>query len=708
MKVTNHQEKKRNVTLLYSASKPERGTAFEIYTDGTFIINRKITITKIHIPAKMQNWIDIEKSSRENKNSINITIITNDGNQDIEIISNQVATLERKDKQCFLKFRDKNVMNNKFAQYRDSSISCIISGLLPAELFYKNKEMLEQSNIDELNKKRLFGNKRRGSSYTIYQTTKKQLIIESNCWIGKSGGIELSQELWRYVKGWWNLKVGYVVGSINEGLKTIMRFSKRKKDKRLVRKITVPYFGARKRVKIVFTHPVFELSDNAKQNLTLVKELQQNGYNIKQLTSDWTERSRHPDKEFESKVWTVLERAFVKEENRIFQEVRITTSNSTKITKRIDGLLVCEELLGLIEIKTSEDIKNYELDEVIGELLLLQENISKNKIVTILFINNEVTTSEQAKIITRIYGSANNVLLIGKKEVETLAENPKLLETRLNELFQIQNKKEDQVIHPVTHTLTTKKSVEDEAYELLEQLKVKPNEANSIIEHYCFLMNVLKANFLLRYNTLIKQQKEEDSRTIKFPSQQIRPTTRFFDLHILKLLHKELTLNDNYSLIKERSQKEKHKKDYEVLLEQWTTIMKVLPPMVRVIQLKPFYYKKGVFHEQQTRQELEQEGFTVISNVLVSQYGKHFEIDHLAIKNKKAILVSCKDRSNFQELSNLYSKIQFAYGWLFMYSKALNNVKGKLFIRVKEEYLEVLQERYKDYSSRANSLIITH
>ncbi|MHA1307567.1 MAG: hypothetical protein ACTSO7_11905 [Candidatus Heimdallarchaeota archaeon] len=417
MKATNHREKRKYAPLLYSAGKPGRGTAFDILTDGTIIIHRKLTLTSIHVPARIHNWMDIPGSSKGNKNTIRITIIVNEEKQSNTIINNQEAMLKETINGWFIEVSNINETKTNFSQYKDSKITCIISGLQPTKLFYKNKELLEHINIvDEKNKQWLLGSKRRGSAFNIYQIKTNQILIESFCWLGNSGQIELSQELWRYINDWWQLENKYVVGTINDGPKTVLKFSQRKKKKRIAKKITNPYCGPRKRVKVVFTHPVFELSENAKQDLTLVKNLRHANYNIKQLTTTWTEKSRHPDEEFEEKAWSILKSAFTGEYDKIFSEVKITTASSPTITKRIDGLLVSKELLGLIEIKTSNDLKIKELDEVIGELLLLQEKISKKRMVTILFINNEVATTDQAINITKLYGLGNGLILIGKEE----------------------------------------------------------------------------------------------------------------------------------------------------------------------------------------------------------------------------------------------------------------------------------------------------
>ncbi|MCE7744327.1 MAG: hypothetical protein GPJ52_04240 [Candidatus Heimdallarchaeota archaeon] len=695
--------------ILYKAGKPERGTIFEIYTDGTIKIIRKLTLASLHIPVRIQNWMDIVRSSKENKNSIRVTIIVNDHNRNNEIISNQIATLEKKKDEWFLELSNNNEIKMRIAQYRSSKVTCIIYGLKPAKLFYKNKELLKHNSVkEEKNIQWLLGSKRRGSSFNIYQTNTKQLQIECFCWQGKSGQIELSQELWRYVKDWWKLKNRYVIGAIDDGTKSVLKFSQRKKKKRLVKKIIIPYNGKRKKIKIVFTHPVFELSENAKKDLTLTKELQQAGYNIKQLTTNWTDKPRHKDEEFEEKVWNILKCAFTEADSEIFPEVKITTAFTPKITKRIDGLLVRKELLGLIELKTSEDIKNSELDEVIGELLLLQENISEKKIVTLLFINTEVTTTEQARIITKLYGIANNIILIGREEVEVLLRNPKLLLERLEIIQTVHQKKntKELIIHPETLQVVLTKKLEGEAYTILEQLIQTQEKSFELIEQYCFLMNIPIADFYLLYNKNVKQNEGKTSIELAMKRRKISSKAIILDMKPLQNLHSDLIRNNSRTILEEKS-KHKATVDYYVLLKNFTTLLTTLPPSCRVIGFKYFRREQGAVFERNTRNLLEDMGFEVVSNLLFSYYGKHFEIDHLAFKDKTIQLISCKDRSSFRYLPNLYSKIIFAFGQLYLNQKTLYNAKGKLHIRVKKEFLFTLKKKFKAFKSPDHSLILT-
>ncbi len=695
--------------ILYKAGKPERGTTFEIYTDGTIKIKRKLTLASLHIPVRILNWMDIVRSSKENKNSIRVTIIVNDHNRNNEIISNQIATLEKKKDEWFLELSNNNEIKMRIAQYRSSKVTCIIYGLKPAKLFYKNKELLKHNSVkEEKNIQWLLGSKRRGSSFNIYQTNTKQLQIECYCSLGESGDIELSQELGRYIKDWWTLKNNYVVGTIDDGSKTILKFSQRKKKKQLVNKITIPYYGPRKKIKIIFTHPIFELSKHAKQDLTLTKELRQAGYNIQQLTTAWTDKSRHVDKDFESNVWTILKSVFTEENSKLFSETKITTSNRPQITKRLDGLLIWNELIGLIEIKTAEK-NNEPLTEILGELLYLQDEIKKSNICSIVFLNFEVTTTEFGKNITKLYGLAKKIILIGRDEVNALVKKPTLFLERINEFLTLlkDNKRMNQLIHPVTHKLTTKKDLEQEAFKVLRQTHTKPAKAKQLIEQYCFLMNTTKTDYSLLYKVIsdrLNNSADFDMRLQKKFS-VFQPIDNVEE--ILQTLHSTLAKNGNYHILKARSKMFYNRREYQILLEQWEIISNNLPPLCNIIKFKRFKTESGTEYEKHTRELLERMDFQVVSNVLFSFYGKHFEVDHLIFKNGEMQAISCKDRGEFQYEPNLYSKIRFAIGEINLHQKTINCNKSQLYIKVKDDFLPNIDSMFHDYRTETFALEIT-
>ncbi len=696
--------------MLYKAGKLKRGTAFEIYIDGTVLIKTKITQPGIHIASKIHKWMNVARSSKKNTNSIRVDITVNENTSVKEILKNQTVLLIEKTNGWYIELSKTNEAQKKISQQISSKVTCIIKGLEPTKLFYYTRELLEYNSIKEEEVKQwLLGGRRRGASFNLYQTNTKQLQIECFCSLGNSGRIELSEELGRYIKDWWKLKNTYVVGTINDRKQTILRFSQRKKKKRLVKKITIPYYGARKKVKVVFTHPMFELSEQGKQDLKLTKELQQKGYALKQLTTNWSVDSRHIDAQFEEQVWTILHNAFTKQNSRLFSEVKITSANPPQTTKCLDGLIILEELVGLLEIKTSKKIKNNVLDEVLGELFQLQEQLQTKNIFSLVFINTEVTTTKLRKNITKLYGLANNIILVGKEELLTFLKNPELLINRILD-FQIliKNKgQHNQFVHPLTHKLTTKETLEQEAYSILHQSILNPAEVNQFIEQYCFLMNLTKADYSLLYKETA--ERINSSADFDLELQNKINVVQPIDLEeeILQTLHSTLAKNSNYSILVAKCAMHNEQGDYKILLDHWETISKSLPSFCNIFQFKTFKSKSGSEYEKYIRELLESLDFQVVSNILFSFYGKHFEVDHLIFKNGKMQAISCKDRESFRYLPNLYSKIRFAIGELSLHQKTINCYKSQLYIKVKEEFLPKLNSMFHEFRTETFALEVT-
>ncbi|MHA1186323.1 MAG: hypothetical protein ACTSSK_05535, partial [Candidatus Heimdallarchaeota archaeon] len=396
------------------------------------------------------------------------------------------------------------------------------------------------------------------------------------------------------------------------------------------------------------------------------------------------------------------------EDSKIFSEVKITTATSPKITKRIDGLLVCKELLGLIEIKTSKKIKNNVLDEVIGELLLLQETISKNRIVTLLFINTEVTTTDQARNITKLYGMGNGLILIGKEELQTYIKNPSKLADRITELLSLRCKiNPERFIHPVTHQPTTKEKVQKEAYKILQQTTTTSKYTKHLLKQYCFLMNITLADYHLMYRKIANNENNESDFTLKLQNRTKINRPNDIESEIQKKLHFELVNNGNYSLLEIKYGLSSKQGDCKILFDNWSYITKSLPPSCNIHQFKTLQSGSGLAFENNIRMFLEDKGFEVVSNIMFSFYGKHFEVDHLIFRNGKMYIISCKDRSSFQNIPNLYSKIRFAIGELDIRQKIINCGKSQIYINVKEAFLSDLDVMFQEYQTETLDLIFT-
>ncbi len=95
---------------------------------------------------------------------------------------------------------------------------------------------------------------------------------------------------------------------------------------------------------------------------------------------------------------------------------------------------------------------------------------------------------------------------------------------------------------------------------------------------------------------------------------------------------------------------------------------------------------QGSEFESYVSDVLKSENFQVISNVLIRCCGKEFEIDHLATKNGRTSIVSCKDRSNWKS-TTLKEEIK-KYLIILLFRKGiLGTHKGRLYVKTKNKII---------------------
>ena len=74
---------------------------------------------------------------------------------------------------------------------------------------------------------------------------------------------------------------------------------------------------------------------------------------------------------------------------------------------------------------------------------------------------------------------------------------------------------------------------------------------------------------------------------------------------------------------------------------------------------------------------------------------KLFEIDLLTFFEEKIELVSCKDRSDFQYLPNLYNKIRTAANQLESRRHNLRAHQATLFVKVQPTFYQIIKEKFE-------------
>ncbi len=703
-------DKVKRKKLLYSYKQPSGGTAFEVYTDGTLIVKTKITSNGLNIPKMAEIYFDCSKLEKKSQN-IPTTWEIKRENGKTEVVQGKSKIGVYKNSYFIQQIADEGYRKIK-TRIRATCTIQVISKRFHTSFFQKLAKLRDNMLLESREKLEpiLFGGEK-NTEFTIYRNFTGQLFIYSKVSYNQNK-ILLSDEIARYIENWHNNREEYFVCSFNEQPAMVVKAKSRpgNREGRSFKEIFFHIQDIPEESFIYFTNIDLKLSKNAIQDLQLKQNLLQKGYSIKQLTTNWLDKPKHKNENFASDVWTIIKQAFTDKEAKIFSEVKITCASKEEQTKVVDGLLVSEKFLGLIEIKTSEKIKNTVLDEVIGELALLQEQLGSKKNFILFFINAEVIASKLKKNITKLYGMEHNIILVGKKELSVLLMNPKLLLERVREHLYLLDEKssQSQIYHPTELTLTSKESLEKQAYSLLEKLSLNSHESLSLIEQYCFLMNIEKSDFFKLYKLLNEQLSKKIASVKDLSIRRMLSSRHIFDCEILLLLHTELSLNSNYLILEEEKNKGlKFAEEYSILLRNWNVIMNSLPSMCRILGFKILQSGTGIVFERQVLKLLEREGYQVVSNVLLSLHGKHFEIDHLVFKNDSMEIISCKDRSHYQYIPNLYSKIALALGQVILYRRIFKKSNGQLFVRVKKSDQKELQKRFRNFFATNYSLVFT-
>ena len=178
--------------LLYQLRKVKREIAFEVYSDGTVIIQTTIVKAGIHLPIKIHKWVNIVKSSNEEANEITVDFFIKIDDQIEHSRRNQQVIILEKTNGWFMNLKNKIERQKDFNWTIGAKVTCIIQGLHPTKQFYLVKKMFEQITIEEDHLQELFSRENQGSKFTIYQTNTGHLQIECYCAMGETGRLDLS------------------------------------------------------------------------------------------------------------------------------------------------------------------------------------------------------------------------------------------------------------------------------------------------------------------------------------------------------------------------------------------------------------------------------------------------------------------------------------------------------------------------------------
>ncbi|MHA1435337.1 MAG: hypothetical protein ACTSO7_15955 [Candidatus Heimdallarchaeota archaeon] len=433
--------------IVFRNHKKKRGVEFIIYTDMTIEMKTNFLNKTygLRLPNELFKFIH-EPSDSEILN-VNICITNESKKSKFENFKTKIVI--RKDaytgknkksgivRSVFLKPTDQKIFSNiKSEMEKNSTIVCIIEkGIRSKNKLNEMIDLRKQTTgmkFELHNFDLIVCGGIRNSTFEVYRNQKNVLYVKSNTFLYDTGNITISAELEKIIPNIFN--ANYFVCKKDKEQPIVVPIVHRKREEgRQVTEINYPFYTKKKiKTTIIFTHPKFQFSPSIIEDYSFKQTLTGLGYNIKSLHSNFI-TGQHWDKNLERKMRAMVRKVFLDKKVVVNSEVQIfTNSDENKIGDKhtFDDIILDEEnALLIFEYKTSfSSRKHNEIDNAIAEMYHFKRKIS-GKTIVVMIVNGDLFF--KGKTITKNFGLCNDIVLIGKQELEKLFPNPTLLIDRI-------------------------------------------------------------------------------------------------------------------------------------------------------------------------------------------------------------------------------------------------------------------------------------
>jgi len=453
---------KNEKKIIHRNRKEKRGVDYTLYSDLTIELRTSFISRTygLRIPNDLKKFIKLPSKKNESIKT-KVDFISESSNSKIEMSKVAVEFSFREDAYTNRKGKKritksvylKPIKSNNFTQLRklisqNKNILCIIQTLTPTDYFLKAKDIREKisfSNIDVSNMTLIVSGGIQKTFFDIYRDEKNFLYISTTTNLYKNGKVTLSSELQNLIPNIFNFDL-FVCQKDEEPPLIIPAILHYKKNNRPLFELNFPHHSnSVSIVTIVFSHPLLSLNLSVKDDYSIKCYLQQLGFNIKSFKSNYI-TGQHEDSTVEESMRTIVQQAFVNKKSKIYSEVQIITNspNENVIGNKhtFDEVILdaTDDSLIFVEYKTSfTNGKHREIDNAIAEMFHYRRKIGEKAIILML-INDDLFL--KTKIITKSFGSKNDIILIGKEELNYIYQQPKLLLDRIREFKDVKEQKQ--------------------------------------------------------------------------------------------------------------------------------------------------------------------------------------------------------------------------------------------------------------------------
>ena len=245
------------------------------------------------------------------------------------------------------------------------------------------------------------------------------------------------------------------------------------------------------------------------------------------------------------------------------------------------------------------------------------------------------------------------------------------------------------MLHPFTYSIINYSKYLTEAEKIL--FLDNPFLKYSSLKKYLLFMNIRQ----IELSTILKEYFFEKNITLIIDylqkKGQIELSTKQKEalISIHQLLEKKKSFA--YLSLKEKTIKNQ---DLTLLHKNQKILEKCLPLNIKILGFHNSN-TEGIIYENSIRQRYEELGYEVISNLLISCGSQLFELDNLAIQKNEIIVISCKDHSRYHFYDILVNHIRNYANILEMINHLLRMKKAILHVKVQENFVSKLKEKYE-------------
>jgi len=447
----NSNELKNSDKIIFRNNKRKVGIDYTIYTNRKIIGHTtNITNKGITVPLEIGNYFVLPKTVEERLSiEVHFQFTSSAGKKLVfsnvccDVYVEREAYKNRQKKKflrdvVYLKPKEKDKLDDlRLAMKTYNKIRYTIDKqLLPTDYYLKAMEIRNTipDDFDISTMELITSGGLQKAQFEIYQNEKGQLFVRTNTSIRIWGKITLSAELNNHIEDFFCYDL--LLCKKDEEEPIIIKTLPREIEGRKVFEIRFPHFSnTKENVTIIFTHPTFSLTKLTKMDYQTKIYLRKIGYPIKAFYSQFY-NGGHIDTEIELAMREMVKQALTSTDKRIYPDVQITIDNpnENEIGNKhaFDDFIVDESdnSLILIDYKTSfTRTKHVEIDSAIAEMEHFKRKLGNN-IAVIIIMNDDLF--KQNKIITSKFGRKNNIVLIGKTELEAMLSNPTLLLEKIN------------------------------------------------------------------------------------------------------------------------------------------------------------------------------------------------------------------------------------------------------------------------------------